>query len=475
MKNKNLPPDFLNEMQELLSEEEYARFLVDCQGEPYRGIRINTLKCDEKLVISTLPFVQDRTPFCGDGFYINSDTVGIGNEPLHRAGAYYVQEPSAMSAVTLLDVRDGDCVLDLCASPGGKSTQIACALGGTGLLWSNEYVSSRTGALLSNIERMGIANAVVSSCRPDVLCGAMSGFFDKVLVDAPCSGEGMFRKDSRAVEEWSVQHSISCGERQLNILESASRAVRDGGTLVYSTCTFSARENEDVIEKFLEKHREFELTDSGVDFGHSAMEKAVRILPSDGGEGHFAAKLQKLGDESSNNDESSFTRHSFADTGNYSAKARRGNARRTSHDGSDIASVIALAQKLYSELFVGGSGEGHWRTVGDKVLLVPDILPPSLNGLGVIRAGLLFGEVKKNRIEPCHALFMASKPDELTRCVNLDYGDERLRRFFRGEEIEVSNTLRGYTAVSVCGLTVGFGKASGGVLKNRYPKGLREM
>ncbi len=471
MESKNLPKDFLDEMQTLLLAEDYSRFLSDCGGEPYRGIRVNTLKCDEELILNTLPFVRERVPFCGDGFYIQSGTSGIGAEPLHRAGAYYVQEPSAMSAVTILDVQKGDTVLDLCASPGGKSTQIASALGGTGLLWSNEYVSSRTGALLSNIERMGIANAVVSCCRPDVLCTALRGFFDKALVDAPCSGEGMFRKDSRAAREWSVQHSVSCGERQLNILNSAAAALKAGGVLVYSTCTFSRRENEDVIERFLSNHHEFELADAGVSFGRPAagnMSKAVRILPSDGGEGHFAAKLRKKEESCASGAGSSMLDTFYMDS-------RRKNHSHSAQSKSTSADALSYAEELYSDIFNNDGKNKLWQTVGDKILIVPDTLPPSLSGLGVIRAGLLFGEIKKNRAEPCHALFMAAKPDELTRCVNLDYDDERLAKFFSGEEIEVDKSLRGYTAVAVQGLTAGFGKAADGVLKNRYPKGLRDI
>lgn len=445
---KNLPIQFLNQMQELLSDEDYNQFLADSQKDPYRGIRVNTLKSSADNVLKHLPFAGDKTPFCDKGYYIPFDTKSIGDEPFHHAGAFYVQEPSATSAVTVLNVQKGERVLDLCAAPGGKSTQIAAELDGTGLLWSNEYVKSRANVLLSNIERMGISNAIVSNCHPDTLCSALEGFFDKVLVDAPCSGEGMFRKDDTAIEEWSLEHSMSCGERQLSILDSAALAVKSGGTLVYSTCTFSAYENEKVIERFLDKHKDFELADSGVNFGRKALGKAVRILPNDGGEGHFAAKLVKCGELYEN-------ASSPTNTVKFSERES--------------------ALKLYDEIFTERVFGEHFQKIGDKLILLPNTNLPQFNGLGVIRAGILFGEIKKNRIEPCHALFMAAKKEFLKSYINLSYDDIQLEKFYHGEEIDIDSGLKGFTAVLVEGISTGFGKASGGTLKNRYPKGLRKL
>lgn len=445
---KNLPIQFLDEMKDLLNADDYARFLEDCEKSPYRGIRVNTLKCNIDKIKEYLPFAKENTPFCNKGFYIPYDTTGIGDEPFHHAGAFYVQEPSASSAVTVLNVQKGDRVLDLCAAPGGKSTQIAAELDGTGLLWSNEIVKNRSNILLSNIERMGIANAVVSSCHPDTLCNSLSGYFDKVLVDAPCSGEGMFRKDEKAVEEWSLEHSVSCGERQLSILDSAANALKDGGTLVYSTCTFSVHENENVIKRFLENHKNFELVDSGVEFGRKAMGKAVRILPCDGGEGHFVAKLKKSGEVMPN---------PTANVAPCKCPERE--------------NVL----KLYDEIFKTRVFGENFQKINDKIILLPNIDLPPLSGLGVIRAGILFGEIKKNRVEPCHALYMAAKKEDLKSYVNLSYNDSRLKKFYRGEEIDIPENFKGFTAVLVEGVSTGFGKASGGTLKNRYPKGLRSM
>lgn len=443
---KKLPSDFLEKMSELLSPDDYQVFLEDCGKKPYRGIRINTLKCSVEKARMFIPFAKDATPFCNEGMYIPYNTSGIGNQPFHHAGAFYVQEPSASSAVTVLDVREGDRVLDLCAAPGGKSTHIAALLNGRGLLWSNEIVRNRANILLSNIERMGVSNAVVSCCHPDVLCNALEGYFDRILVDAPCSGEGMFRKDDTAVEEWSLQHSISCGERQLSILGSAAKALKDGGIIVYSTCTFSAEENEKVITRFLEDNRDFSLIDSGVSFGHKALDKAVRILPSDGGEGHFVAKLQKNGE--------------LIESPAVKTKS------------IDFPEKQA-ALKLYDEIFNSRVFGENFQKIGDRIILLPNTSLPPLNGLGVIRAGICFGEIKKNRIEPCHALFMTAKKENLKSYVDLSYNDPRLEKFYHGEEIEIDDKLKGFTAVLVEGVSTGFGKATNGTLKNRYPKGLR--
>lgn len=445
---KNFPNDFFNKMKLLLSPKDFEQFLKDCDKPPYRGIRINTLKCDIDKAKKFLPFIGEKTPFCTNGFYIPHDKENIGDEPFHHAGAFYVQEPSATSAVTVLDVQEGDRVLDLCAAPGGKSTQIAASLNGKGLLWSNEIVKSRANILLSNIERMGVPNAIVSSCHPETLCRTLEGYFDKVLVDAPCSGEGMFRKDDNAIEEWSVRHSVSCGERQISILNSGARALKSGGILVYSTCTFSVDENENVITRFLENNSDFELIDSGVEFGHKAMDKAVRILPSDGGEGHFVAKLKKIGEHYNNR--------------NFSVPTEKFPEREA-------------VLKLYDEIFKERPFGENFTKIGDKIILLPNTYLPPLNGLGVIRAGILLGEVKKNRTEPCHALFMAAKKNDLKNFIDLSYNDNRLEKFYHGEEIEIDSNLKGFTAVLVEGVSTGFGKASGGTLKNRYPKGLRKL
>lgn len=437
--------DFLFRMKSLLGDE-YEEFLKYYEADNFRGLRVNTLKCSSERLRSLLDFELKPTPFCREGFYIPKDVVSLGNNPLHHAGAFYIQEPSATSAVTMLDVQENDFVLDLCAAPGGKSTQIGAALNGTGLLWSNEIVRNRANILLSNIERMGISNAVVSNCHPDVLCDRLEGCFDKVLVDAPCSGEGMFRKNSEAETEWSVEHVKSCAARQLNILNSAKKALRNGGVMVYSTCTFSYEENEGVIESFLAENPDFELEDSGESFGRNTLKYAKRIFPMDGGEGHFAARLRKKG----------------TGTPAIVRKPEKSN--------------VKLDEKIlefYDTAFLNRPFGERIETIKDKIIILPKNLNINIKGLPVLRAGVVLGEIVKNRIEPHHSAFMAAKPEDCVSRVELDISDSRVNAFLHGEEIAVDSGIKGYTALCVSGITLGFGKASGGRLKNKYPKGLR--
>ena len=437
-----LPKEFTARMEKMLGGE-YADFL-ECMDRPhFRGIRRNSLKCGEDTLCRGLGVVWDPVPFSGLSSYLPAEYEHIGNHPLHHAGAFYVQEPSASSAVTALDPHPGDRVLDLCAAPGGKSTQIAALLDGKGLLWSNEIVKNRASILLSNIERMGIRNAVVSSCHPEVLCERFAGCFDKVLVDAPCSGEGMFRRDPQAVSEWSPEHVQACAARQLAILESASQAVREGGILVYSTCTFSMEENEGVIAAFLRDH-DFVLEEIPQKFGRPGFgdfPQTRRIFPMDGGEGHFVARMRRLSG---------------------------GSGEFPSYGGTKPDALHA-AEELYCSIF-GKKPQQEIAQAGDRLLLLPEETP-ALSGLGVLRAGVLLGLVKKGRIEPEHALFAAAQKEDLVQCLDYAHDSPEIAAFLHGEELEADG--KGYLGVCVDGITVGFGKASGGRLKNRYPKGLR--
>lgn len=443
---KELPDAFLHRMQEML-QDEYPLFAQGLSQRPLRGLRVNTLKCRTECFLQKSPFPLTPSPFAQDSFYVPPEAEGMGLHPYHHAGLYYVQEPSASCAVTALQVQPGDRVLDLCAAPGGKSTQIAAALQGKGLLWSNEAVKSRTGALLSNLERIGAINAVVSCAYPADLCGRLRGFFDKVLVDAPCSGEGMFRKEAAAVEHWSEANVRACAQRQLSILEEAAGALRPGGQMVYSTCTFSREENEGVVETFLREHPEFELTEIRATFGREAFEpcqKARRIFPMDGGEGHFAAAFYKRTTECGH-------------TADYSYK-------------TDFSGRVE-AERIWQELFEGEL-PGILTRFGDTIYLLPQRLPAMPES--VLRAGCAAFTVRKNRLEPCHQLYLAAglKPRSV---LNLSLDDSRVKAFLHGEEIEADPRLKGFTAVQVDGNTLGFGKCSGGVLKNRYPKGLRNL
>lgn len=434
-------------------KEEFPLFLAEYKKESLKGLRINTLKCPCDKLKEILDIPITPSPFSPLSFYINNN-IKLGNHPLHHCGAFYLQEPSASSAVTVLDVQKGDNVLDLCAAPGGKSTQIAALLDGTGLLWSNEVIKKRSQILLSNIERMGIKNSVVSSMIPEKLCPNLQGYFDKVLVDAPCSGEGMFRKDSQAISEWSQEHTKACMERQLQILESAKLCLKKGGTMVYSTCTFSPYENEETIITFLKNNPNFILVDCNVTFGRSGIDMpfARRIYPMDGGEGHFVAKLIKQSEE----------------TG-YTPK----EIHYINQKDKATTNIIKLAENLYNEIFKD-STPPKFTVINDKVIIQPECTP-QLNGKGVIRSGVLFGEIKKNRIEPAHNLFTTSNMNEFNNVINLDIDSSELENYLTGDEIDVDSTIKGYTAVCVNGITLGFGKCSNGKLKNKYPKGLRKV
>lgn len=440
-----LPESFLQRMQELLGEE-YPAFLAAYDKPHYKGVRLNPLKCTRETLEQHFPGMLRPSPFSPLCFY--SETEKVGSLPLHHAGAFYSQEPSAASAVTLLAPEPGERVLDLCAAPGGKSTQIAGLLKGQGLLWSNEIVRSRATVLLSNMERLGVGNAVVSSCHPETLCSRLAGFFDKVLVDAPCSGEGMFRRDSQAVTEWSEEHVKACAQRQLAILHSAAQAVREGGVLVYSTCTFSPEENEGVIRRFLEEEPAFVLESPGVSFGRKAEAlDAVRIYPMDGGEGHFAARLRRVGEN----------------------PACPAPAKLSPEKGEGFRLVRELLGNIFSQ-----PPKGPLVQVGDRFFLMPEGMP-EYAGLGVLRAGVEAAVLKGKRAEPAHGLFMAARPEELNWCVSFSCDSPEIAAFLRGEElgVELDAPNGSYVGVAVEGMVTGFGKYSGGRLKNHYPKGLR--
>ncbi len=459
-----LPDAFIRRMRALLGEE-YAAFEAGYARPLRRGLRVNTLKMDAPALQRYFPLPLTPSPFAADS-YTFEGAFRAGADPLHHAGAYYMQEPSAASAVTLLQPRPGERVLDLCAAPGGKSTQIAAALQGSGLLWCNEYVRPRAQVLAQNLERCGVRGAVVSNADAAVLCGRLPGFFDAVLVDAPCSGEGMFRKEPEALAGWSEDSIRRCAERQRGILDAAAGAVRPGGRLVYSTCTFAPEENEGMAAWFLLTHPEFSLAETAqtVRFGRPGfpferiapfvpgladpgvpLSRCRRILPGgdDGGEGHFVAVFHR--DDSPASRPSPYI---------YAPKDANRHA----------------AEALYAACF-SSPPDGVFCTVGEQVRLLPHGLP-ALAGCGVVGAGVAAAQICRGRLEPCHALFMAARAEDCRRVLPLDPQDPRAKAFLRGEPLQTEGPS-GWTAVAFAGAIAGFGKVSGGVLKNRYPKGLR--
>ena len=437
---------FLNSMKTLLGAD-YARF-ESTLGEPaFRGVYLNTLKCDKERFLSLFPYALVPTPFSPNGFYIEPDVEGLGNHPLHHAGAFYVQEPSAMSVAAIVDAKPGEKILDLCAAPGGKTTALAGALAGTGLLWSNEYVKQRALTLLSNCERIGAANAVISNTDAATLAATLPDFFDKVLVDAPCSGEGMLRREKAAYEQWSEKNIAICADRQKDILHHAAKTVKPGGYLIYSTCTFNKAENEDIIADFLQTHAQFSLVPICEEFGSAGfdMPEAKRIFPADGGEGHFAAKLQKSG---------------------------------TPEPTKPSTLKTAPAPDAFFDFYRDRFGENVYGTpvlIGEKIYLLPPLLP-TLKGINIVRSGVLAGQMKGTRFVPAHALYAAAAAKTCRHALSLSLTDARLARYLHGEEIDVGTQISpGYCAVQVEGIPLGFGKVSGTKLKNHYPKGLRNL
>ncbi len=457
-----LPEKFCERMQRLL-EDEYTAFIESYDTPARRGVRVNTLKSDIQTVVSAFQTPLENTPFAENSFYLDAPHKA-GADPLFHAGAYYMQEPSASSAVTVLAPQRQEKILDMCAAPGGKSTQIAAALQGTGLLWCNEYVRTRARILEQNIERCGVRNAVVSNAAPADLGKRLQGFFDRVLVDAPCSGEGMFRKEPDALSGWSEEAVKMCADRQRDILLNAADTVRAGGVLVYSTCTFAPEENECTVAWFLQNRDDFEPLPIEVSFGRegfpfervAAFDETVekgrydktacrRIFLTDGGEGHFIAAFRRKADAKEKDVVSSFA----YPQNDPNAKA---------------------AQALYTDLFTDEI-YGIPMTIGETVRLLPAGLP-DMKGCGVLAAGVAFAEVKKGRLEPHHGAFAAATAEACRRVAHFTPENPAVRAFLHGEELAFDGE-NGYTAVTVAGSVCGFGKVSNGRLKNRYPKGLR--
>ena len=451
-----LPNDSFFARMQLLLGTEFPAFQRCYNVQPFRGLRVNTLKISPKNFEKTAPWPLEKTPFCQVGYYLPKEAVSVGDHPFHRAGLFYVQEPSAMSAVPELDVQPGQLVCDLCAAPGGKSTQIAAQLAGQGMLVSNEFIRSRTSALLSNLERMGVTNAVVTSLRPDKLAEAAGPVFDRVLCDAPCSGEGMFRKEQAAVEGWSEEAVRACAVRQREILTSAAALVKPGGILVYSTCTFSLEEDEQTADWFLQHFPEFECIPCSVLPGRLSDEKfcsglsflsagrTLRIFPMDGGEGHFVAKFRRKGEA----------------VPTMLKKPMRCLSKQ----------VQTAVDELFDSLF-SKRPAGAVRQYGDRLMLSTAELPFSLPG--VLRKGVPVGEWRGSRLHPAHGLFVAQLNLPFTSALDLPLSDPRLHQFLSGEELDTDLPGKGFLPVLAEGWPVGFGKLSGGRLKNHYPKGLR--
>ena len=429
-----LPEAFLNRMQQQLGEE-YPAFLQSLERPRAVALRFNPLKG----VRPSLPFVGESVPWEPEGFYYDP-SARPGLHPYHESGVYYLQEASAMAPVTLLDPQPGERICDLCAAPGGKSTQIAGRLRGEGLLLCNEINPKRAKILSRNIERMGVANALVTNEHPGRLAEKLPGFFHRVLIDAPCSGEGMFRKEEAAVTDWSQETVEMCARRQAEILHSGAQLVAPGGRLVYSTCTFAPEEDEMAVASFLQTHPEFEPEAVYAPWFEESGEASYRMWPHKLlGEGHFAAVLRKK-------------------------------------TGEEEDVPLEPAQKLHPMVsaFCKELGislpEGKAVSFGQSLYWAPGELP-SLRGLKVMRPGLELGELKKDRFEPAHALALW-----LSTCRNVHnvtWNGPEAENYLKGDVLP--SEKKGWCLVTVDGYSLGWGKGDGRVLKNHYPKGLRRL
>ena len=442
-----LPPAFADRMCAQLGEEAEAYFAA--LELPYlRGLRLNPEKPVSDAALEAVGGVEGPVPwYPALGRYLHRDSPA-GADPLHEAGAYYLQEPSAMAPVSALAPHPGERVLDLCAAPGGKSTQIAAALAGEGLLVCNEPVPSRAKILSRNIERMGIPNARVVSAQPEALAARWAGAFDAVLVDAPCSGEGMFRRHPETRAEWTAAAPAGCAERQRRILACAATMLRPGGRLVYSTCTLSPEENEETVRWFLREHPDFSscpFSLPGDDGALDAPEGMLRLYPHRvRGEGHFLACLCRAGDAPP-------------------ADLLRPAAERLSPPAPAVrAAYEAFAGRLRSLPPANAQ-------LGDALLSAPDL--PPLDGVRVLRAGVQLGVLKGKVFAPDHALAMALSPACGLPSLVLDRAGAL--RYQSGEALPAPEEMSGWALAVYEGLVLGFGKVSGGQFKNHYPKGLR--
>ena len=431
---ERLPKAFIEKMEKQLPENEREAFFACYGKKPFKGVRLNPLKGGRYELKAVLPFLKAPIPWEENGFY--TDEEKLGASPFHSAGVFYSQEPSAMSAAPLLDVQPGEKVLDLCSAPGGKGTQLAVKMDGRGVIVLNEPISSRAKILSQNVERLGIENAVVCNEYPQALAQKFAGYFDKILVDAPCSGEGMFRKNAdEALSEWSEENVVLCAERQAEILSCATKMLKKGGRLVYSTCTFSYEEDEGQVCDYLQKHPEMRLI------------KQEKLYPHRiDGEGHFVALFEKT---------------------------EEGDVARVKEGKPTITKGAEKAFREFEKKFFKTENFSRLHEASDVLYEIPCGVF-EWKGLQVLRVGVRLGEMKNGRFEPSHALAMRTKKDACKNVVDLKADDVRVERYLRGELIEFADAENGWCLVCVEGYPLGLGKAVNGAVKNHLPKGLRK-
>ncbi len=492
-----LPNEFVLRMQKMLKDEADA-FMKSYEKPRKSSLRTCSLKIKSEDFKGQAPFHVEPVPWVKNGFFYNYDDKASAH-PYYKCGLYYLQEASAMTAADRFPINKGERVLDLCAAPGGKATELAAKLCNTGLLMANEVSPSRVKALLYNLESCGAANIIVTNEKPICLEEKYPEYFDKILVDAPCSGEGMFRKSEEAVNSWSAEKVNSLASLQKSILKSAVNMLRPGGMLMYSTCTFSADENEKNVSWVLDSYPQLSIVDiegyAGFANGRpdlsdndERVKKAVRIWPHKmDGEGHFLALFKK--EETLLNNLNNDKEVSFSDAKDEidlvvgqkkkSKKKARENDRRKNNNC--VGEPFSKDEKrLFFEFAV------HINEVFDtnrlvsrsgKAYLLPEPCP-DLNGIKYLRTGLLLGEFKKDRFEPSQSLALYLKADDFDNTFNIAPDDERIRSYLRGETISVSENDKqmrdGWILIACDGFPLGFGKLSGLKIKNKLSSSRRE-
>lgn len=505
-----LPDKFTDKMQRLLGNE-YDNYLA-CFDEPrYYGLRVNTEKISVEKFRQICPFEITPVPWISNGFYYDGDQTAPSKHPYYAAGLYYLQEPSAMTPADRLPIEPGDRVLDLCAAPGGKATELGAKLGGTGLLAANDISNSRARGLLKNIEVFGIGNVLVLSEEPGKLTDYFPEYFDKILIDAPCSGEGMFRKERKMIRAWEEHGPEYFQNIQKSIILQAAQMLRPGGQMLYSTCTFDPMENEGIIRHLIHKCPEFEieemkgyegfaegipetvdesgnggvlrvneeaLGENGESFraNEDALRKTVRIFPHRmKGEGHFLALLRKGNPRKA----SAEWKEEPEREGKTERKGKAERERKTEWEYSGFRErKTALPEEFLRFLSDVEKDLEPKRMAlfGERIYYMPEGLP-DMRGIRFLRTGLLLGELKKNRFEPSQAFAMSLKKEEYRKVFDFPVQDGRVMRYLKGETLDVSDLAdpkeKGWYLVCVDSFPLGWGKLGSGMLKNKYLPGWR--
>lgn len=447
---KKLPTEFILRMKTLLGEE-YNLFEQSLNSEPVKAFRVNTDKISLKEWDKINIFGQEKIPFTENGYYLQYEKVG--NHPYHKAGLIYVQEPAAMAPAESIDIEKNWKIIDMCAAPGGKSTQLKNKLGEGGTLIANEIVPSRCKILTGNIERLGLTDTVTTCMDTFCLAKTFGAEFDMVMCDAPCSGEGMFRKEQAAIDEWSTENVLACAKRQAEILDNAALLVRSGGCIVYSTCTFSLEENEMTVDKFLSRHPDFEIIETtdrvkenssdGINYHGCKSDKlhfARRFYPhKHKGEGQFVAVLKNTGEK---------------------GEIKKTNVNQPLPEKFVYDFLDETLENYDKQKVISKNGTPIYFGGAFCVSTAP-----------TFSCGVTIGEIRKNYIVPHHQFFSAMG-QYFKRKINLDANSPELQKYLRGEEI-AADIPNGWAAVTVAGVSLGGVKVVNGIAKNHYPKGLR--